>query len=185
MFEQIIQRLKPKMQEVISGLEDDLKTIRTGKANPALVEQIFVSYYGSKMPLKQLANVSVPDPNLIVIQPWDVNSLGDIEMAIRNSELNLTPTNDGRVIRLSLPPLTAERRQEVIKLVHQKAEGTRVMLRNLREDSWREIQQMEKIGKLTEDDRYRGEKELNDLIKEYNQKIQEVINNKEKEIKTI
>jgi ribosome recycling factor len=173
------------MNEVMEVLKEDLKSIRTGKSNPGLVEGIMVSYYGSNVPLKQMANISTPDANLIVIQPWDVNSLGDIELAIQNSKIGLTPSSDGRMIRLALPPLTADRREEIIKMVHQKAESARVVLRNLREESWREIQQQEKANQITEDDRYDAEKELNNLIRDYNQKVETLIKDKEKEIRTI
>ncbi len=185
MYQAIIRNLRPKMQEVVDKLDENFRSLRTGKANSALVENIAVSYYGSKVPLKQMAQISVPDPNLIVIQPWDVNSLGDIELAIRNSEIGLNPSSDGRVIRLSLPPMTAERREELIKMIHKTAEECRVILRNLREDSWKEIKKLEAGKFITEDDRYGAEKELNMLIEDFNKKINELINNKEKEIRTI
>jgi len=173
------------MSEVISKLEEDLRTVRTGKASSVLVENIQVSYYGTQTALKQMANISTPDASLIVIQPWDLNALGDIEIAIRNANLGLGTTNDGRVIRISLPPLTEERRNEFVKLIHQKAEACRIALRNLRKEGWEEVQKLEKDGSLTEDDKYRGEDELNKLIEEYNKKIQTAIEIKEKELKTI
>lgn len=185
MLQPILNQLRPKMDEVIAKLKEDLQTVRTGKASAGLVDNIFVSYYGQQTPLKQMAQVSTPDANLITIQPWDANSLGDIEIALRNADLGFGVTNDGRVVRISLPPMTEERRLEFIKLIHQKAEAVRITLRTLREESWREIQRLEKAGQLTEDDRYQGEKDLNKLIEDYNKKIQELIEAKERELKTI
>lgn len=185
MYQKIIKNLKIKMGEVIDKFAESLRALRTGKANAGLVENISISYYGSKVPLKQMANVSTPDANLIVIQPWDANSLGDIELAIRNSEVGLNPTSDGRVIRLSLPPMTAERREELIQMVHKMAEESRVVLRNLREDAWKEIKKLEGLKQITEDDRYRAEKELNNEISDFNLKINKLIDDKEKEIRTI
>ena len=185
MYQTIIHNLRPKMQEVIDKLSENFRSLRTGKANAALVENIAVSYYGTKMPLKQMAQISVPDANLIVIQPWDANSLGDIELAIRNSEIGASPVNDGRLIRLTLAPMTAERREELVKVLHKTAEECRVFLRNLREDSWKEIKKIETAKQITEDDRYRAEKDLNNLIEDFNKKISELIENKEKEIRTV
>ncbi len=185
MFQKIISQLKPKMQEVIDKLGDSFRGIRTGKASSALVENIAVNYYGSKVPLKQMANITTPDANLIVIQPWDVNSLGDIELAIQNSEIGINPSNDGRMIRLSLPPMTAERREELVKMIHKAAEESRIVLRNLREEAWREVKQLESQKQITEDGRYQAEKELNKLIEDFNRKVTDLIETKEKEIRTI
>ena len=185
MYQTIIRNLRPKMDEVTGKLSENFRSLRTGKANSALVENIAVSYYGTKAPLKQMANISTPDASLIVIQPWDANSLGDIELAIRNSEIGINPTSDGRVIRLALPPMTAERREELIKMLHKTAEECRVALRGLREDAWKEVKNLESAKQITEDDRYRAEKELNNLIEEFNKNINELIENKEKEVRTI
>ena len=185
MYQAIIRNLRPKMDEVTEKLSENFRSLRTGKANSALVENIAVSYYGTKAPLKQMANISTPDASLIVIQPWDANSLGDIELAIRNSEIGINPTSDGRVIRLALPPMTAERRQDLIRLLHKSAEECRVVLRNLREEAWKEIKKLESQKQITEDDRYRAEKELNKLIDDFNSKIDELVGAKEKEIRTI
>lgn len=185
MYQKIIRNLGPKMQAALDKLAENFRGLRTGKANSALVENILVSYYGTKVPLKQMANISIPDPNSIAIQPWDNNSLGDIELSIRNSEVGLNPVNDGRLIRLSLPPMTAERREELIKLLHQTAEECRIAIRNLREEAWKEIKKLENQKQITEDDRYDAEKEINKLIDEYNLKINELIEAKEKELRTI
>lgn len=181
----IINKIKPQMNEVVDKLEDDLHTVRTGKASGSLIENIIVTYYGAPTPLKNMANISTPDAFLIVVQPWDQNSLGDIEAAIRNSDLGFGITNDGRVIRLTLPPLTEERRHEFIKLIHQKAESARIALRGLRQSAWEEVQKEKKSGDLTEDDLYDGEKDLNKLIDDRNDQIKDIIEAKEKELKTI
>jgi ribosome recycling factor len=181
----ILNKLRPKMDEVIEKLSDDLRSVRTGKASGTLVENILIAYYGTQTPLKNMAQISTPDAFLIVIQPWDANALGDVENSLRNADLGFGVTNDGRVIRLSLPPLTQERRVEFIKLIHQKAEAARVVLRNLREEAWREVQKEEKDGALTEDDKYQGEKELNKLIDSCNDKIRLAIEEKERELKTV
>lgn len=184
MVQPIINRLRPKMDEVIQSFDQDLRTIRTGKASTSLVDNITVSYYGTQTPLKQMANVTTPDASLITVQPWDINALGDIENALRNSNLGGGITNDGRVIRIALPPLTEERRNEFIKMVHQKAESSRIALRNLRKEAWDEVQKLEKAGQITEDDRYRGEQDLNKAIEDYNKKILTIVENKERELKT-
>ena len=132
-----------------------------------------------------MAQISTPDAFMIVIQPWDLNALGDVEAGLRNADMGFGITNDGRVVRLSLPPLTEERRIEFIKLIHQKAEAARVVLRNLREEAWREIQKEEKEGELTEDDKYQGEKDLNKIIEEANEKIKKAIDEKEHDLKTV
>jgi ribosome recycling factor len=185
MLQPILNKLKPKMDEVLSKLKEDLQTIRTGKASTGLIDGIFVSYYGAQTPLKNMANVSVPEATMIVVQPWDISSLGDIETALRNANLGFGLTNDGRVVRISLPALTEERRLEFVKLTKQKAEASRIVLRNLREEAWKEIQVLEKAGSLTEDDRYAGEKDLNRMIEDYNKKIQELSEAKEKELITM
>ncbi|KKQ17981.1 MAG: Ribosome-recycling factor [Berkelbacteria bacterium GW2011_GWA1_36_9] len=185
MYQSILRSLNPKMQDVVNNLSESLKGLRTGKANSALVENIAVTYYGSKVPLKQMANISTPDPNLIVIQPWDTNSLGDITLAIENSEIGLNPTSDGRAIRLSLPPMTAERREELIRMLHKMTEEAKIILRNLREESWKEVKKLETKKQITEDDRYRAEKDLNKLIEDFSLKINKLLEDKEKEIRTI
>jgi ribosome recycling factor len=173
------------MQETVDKLSENFRQLRTGQASSALVENILVSYYGTKVPLKQMANISIPDPNSITIQPWDNNSLGDIEQALRNSEIGLNPINDGRLIRLNLPPMTAERREELVRILHQTAEECRIALRNLREEAWKQIKKLEEAKQITEDDRYLAEKELNKLIEEFNLKINELIEAKEKELRMV
>jgi len=185
MIQPILYKLKPRMAEVITKLEEDLRSIRTGKANPALIENIIVPYYGTPTPLKNMASIAAPDAFLLVVQPWDVNILTDIENGLRNANLGFGVTSDGHVVRITLPPLTQERRLEFIKLIHQKAESARIVLRNLRQEAWEEVQKEKKNSQIGEDDLYRGESELNKLIESYNINIRDLIGAKEKELKAV
>lgn len=185
MYQSIINNTRSKMQEVIQKFQESLQALRLGRAQVGLVENIEVNYYGQEMPLKQLASISAPQSNLIVITPWDKNSLGDIELAIRNSDLGLSPVNEGNLIRLVLPPITEERREELIKIVRKNAEEAKVSLRQIRQQTWGETKSLEKEGKLTEDDRYRSEEELNTMIEEFNKKIEEVTEKREGELKRV
>lgn len=185
MLEKIIAEAKPKMEQAVDHLKEDLKTIRTGRASSSLVDDVMVSYYGSTTPLKQVASVTTPDSNLISIAPWDKNILGDIELAIRNANLGFNPINDGHQVRIVLPPLTEERRKEFVKSVNQKAEVVRISLRNIRKEAWEKVQAGQKSGELTEDDKYRGEERLNKLIDEFNKQVDEIVKQKEKDIMTI
>lgn len=178
-------RMKQQMDEVLQHVKDELATIRTGRANASLVDTIMVSYYGSTVPLKQMASVTVPDPTSIVITPWDRQSLGDVEQAVRASDLGLSPVNEGTQIRLVLPPLTEERREQLIKSVQQKAEAGKVALRNVRKDTWDNVQKQVKAGELTEDDRYRYEDDLNKTIDQFNHQIDALTADKEKDLKTV
>lgn len=181
----ILNNLKPKMREVVEKLEEELRTVRTGKANSSLIENIMISYYGAQTPLKNMANITAPDAFMLVVQPWDQNSLSDIENGLKVSDMGFSTANDGHVVRISLPPLTEERRNEFVKLIHQKAESARIALRNVRQGSWEEIQAEKKSGELTEDDLYSGEKDLNKLIEDANNQIKTTVDAKEKELRTI
>ncbi len=185
MYQKIISSKKSDLEKAIIFFQQEIGKIRTGRANPGLVENLMIDYYGNKTPLKQAANISVPEPRLIVIQPWNIDSLANIEAAIKMSDLGLNPSNDGKVIRINLPPLTEERRKDLVKLLNQKAEETRVAIRNIREEIWKKIQQAETEGDISEDDKYRGKERLEEIISEYNQKIEEIRVKKEKEIMTV
>ena len=150
-----------------------------------MVEDISVSFYGTTLPLKQMASVSTPSPTLIVIKPWDKNALGDIELAIRNSGLSLNPTNDGTLIRISLPALSEERRKELVKIIKDKGEEVKIAIRLIRQEAWQKVVKAEREHKISEDERYKGEEELNKLIEECNKKIDEIIDQKEAEIMRI
>ncbi len=181
----IIESKKPELENAITRFKEELAKLRTGRANPALVENILVECYGSKTLLKQLASISVPEARLITINPWDKSALSAIEAAISASDLGLNPNNDGQIIRLNLPPLNEERRQELVKILNQKAEEARISVRNIREEIWREIQNKEKSGEISEDDKFKGKDKLQEVIDEYNNKIEELRERKEKEIMTV
>lgn len=186
MIEQILNSIKPRAEKTIGHLKNELKPIRTGRISPSLVEEILVSYYGTKVPLKQVATISVTGPRLIIIQPWDKDSLADIQTAIsENSLLGTTPTSDGKVIRLNIPALSEEQREEFVKLVHKKVEEARISLRNIRQEAKEEIRLQKNEGKISEDDMYKGEEELQKNINEFIKKIDEISSQKEKEIKEV
>ncbi len=177
--------MKHQMDEVIEHARGDFATIHTGRASASLVDTLPVQYYGNTTPLKQMASITVPEATSIVIMPWDKQSIGDIEQAIRTSDLGLSPVNEGTQIRLNLPPLTEERRQQLVKSINQKAEAAKVALRTIRKDVWEDVQNKVKAGELTEDDRYRYEADLNKQIDIYNKQIDDVTAAKEKELTTI
>lgn len=182
MLSKIYRELKEKMAEIIAKLQEGLASLRAGRASAGLVENIKVDYYGTPTPLKQLSQIAVPQANQIIITPFDPAVIGGVEKAIRQSDIGIEPVGDGRNIRLTIPPMTEERRQDILRGVKQRAEDARVALRNLRQDSWEEIQRLEKAGQLTEDDKYAGEKELNKIIGEYNSQVEELVESKEREI---
>lgn len=182
MLDQILKNTQPHMDKVIVELQGEIAKYHTGKAEAALVEDIIVASYGAKMPLKQLATIATPESNQIVITPWDKGNLTQIEAAIREQNAQMNPSNDGAQIRITLPPMSGERRQELIKAVHKKGEEARVALRQIREDAWQEVKTAEKQKQLTEDDRYLGEDKLNKMISEYNGRVSEMVEGKEREI---
>ena len=184
-YSQEIRSLKQKFDQIILKINEDFSGIRTGRASTGLVENIQVSYYGSTAPLKQMATLSTPDAIQIIIQPWDKNALGDIELAIRNSDQNLSISNDGSSIRVLLPAMTEERREELVRSIHRKGEEGRIALRSTRGEAWEKIKRLEKDGKITEDDRYSAEKELNEIIDDYNKKIESGVVDKEKELRSV
>jgi len=148
---------KARMSKAIGDLRREMATIRTGRASPTILDGIRVSYYGTPTPLNQVANLSVPEPSLIVIQPWDVSQIGAIEKAILASDLGLNPANDGKVIRLSIPALTEERRRELVKHLHHMVEQHRVAVRNVRRDANEQLKHLEKDKKISEDDQHHGQ----------------------------
>jgi len=178
----ILKDVEEKMEMAVLRLEEDISKIRTGRAQSSLVENIMVSYYGSQVSIKELASIAIPEPTLIQLSPFDKNSIGDIENAIRNSDLGLSPTNDGNFVRIVLPALTEERRVELSKKVKSIGEEAKVALRNIRKDAWSEVRAEERAGAATEDDKYQVEKGLNDLIEQMNKKVDDLIKSKEKEI---
>jgi ribosome recycling factor len=178
----ILKDAETRMLGAIHVLKEDLTTIRTGRANPGLVEKLHVEYYGAPTPLQQLASVSVPEPRQLLIKPFDPSTVKAIEKAIQTSELGLTPNNDGKVIRLNLPPLNEERRRELVKTVHHRVEEARVALRNIRRDVIKDIKDFETEKLISEDDRKRGDAEVEKIMEKFNAEVDNAGKAKEKEI---
>src|SRR5690242_5850653 len=174
--------LKSKMEKALSDLQHEMASIRTGRASVNILDQIRVDYYGTPTPLNQLANLHVPEPSLITIQPWDVSQIGPIEKAIRISDLGLNPANDGKVIRLPIPPLTEERRKDLVKKLHGGAENHRVAVRNIRRDGNEAVKKLLKDKKITEDEEKRAHEGIQKMTDTYMQKIDQASRSKEKEI---
>jgi len=172
-------------EKSIEFLRQDISSLRTGRATPALVEDIIVEAYGTKQPLKAVASISVADAKTINVDPWDKSLSQAVEIAIRNSDVGINPVNDGKLIRLPLPDLNAERRQELIKVLHKKLEQARVSLRKIREDVRNEIDKAEKAKTISEDEKFDEQDDLEKLVKEYNDRVKEIGDEKEKEITTI
>jgi len=182
MIDDVFDNAKDRMTKAVEALRRELATIRTGRAHPGLVEHLRVDYYGVPTPLNQLATISVPDPRLLTIQPWDRQAMSAIEKAILKSDLSLTPTNDGVIIRLSIPQLTEERRRELAKSVHKKAEEGRVEVRNIRREGHEELRRLQREKLISEDDQFRGQERLQKLTDEYIQQVERVGEEKEAEL---
>jgi len=174
--------LKARMDKALSDLQHEMASIRTGRASVSILDQIRVDYYGTPTPLNQVANLHVPEPSLITIQPWDVSLIGAIEKSIRVSDLGLNPANDGKVIRLPIPPLTEERRKELVKKLHGTAEHHRVAVRNVRRDGNEAVKKLLKDKKITEDEDKRAHDEIQKLTDAYMAKVDQAAKTKEKEI---
>jgi len=178
----VLAECKDKMAKAIAHLQGEFASIRTGRASPVFVEKLRVDYYGSEVPLQQLAGFSVPEPRLLVISPYDKNAIKAIEKAIQASDLGITPSNDGSVIRLAFPQLTAERRKEMVKIVKHRAEEARVAVRNLRRSARHDLEAFEKEGELSQDDLDRAEKDLEKLTHEFVAEIDNLAAHKEQEM---
>jgi ribosome recycling factor len=185
MLEPILEDTELSMGDATEALQRDIARIRTGRASSALVEEIPVEYYGSQLPLNQVATIIVPEPRLIVIQPWDKQAIPEIERAIQKSELGITPNNDGTVIRIALPQPTAERRQELAKMVRQRAEEARVAIRNSRRSAQDELRKQQKSSSVSEDDVRRAQADLQKLTDAEIERVDKVLAEKEEEILTI
>lgn len=183
MEQKIMDDTRSKMEKSVTLLSQELAKIRTGRASPALLDGIKVEYYGSLLPLNQVATINIPEPRLIVIQPWDKQTLGSIEKAINKADIGLTPNNDGNVIRLPLPPLTAERREELVKLNQKLGEECKIAIRNIRRDANNEIKKQEKEKKISEDESFKLQESVQKMTDEFIKKVDEIIKKKEKEIR--
>lgn len=182
MAQEVYKDAEERMEKAVAALKRDLSTLRAGRATPSLLDKIAVDYYGSTMPINQLANISVPEPRLLVIQPWDKKAVAEIERAIMKSDLGLTPSSDGAIIRLAIPQLTEERRKELVKVSKKKAEDGRVAVRNIRRDANDELKRMEKGGELTEDEMHKAQDDIQKLTDKYIEEVEKVLGAKEKEI---
>lgn len=184
-MKELLKNTEEKMNKTIGVLERDYKSIRAGRANASVLDRVTVDYYGCPTPIQQMAAVSVPEPRILMIQPWDASTLKDIEKAILTSDIGINPQNDGRVIRLSFPPLTEERRKEIVKDVHKTAEESKVAVRNTRRDAIEKLKALKKSNVITEDDVADGEKKIQNLTDKYCKEIDELAALKEKEIMEI
>lgn len=185
MYKELIEAGRGNLEKAVLHFREEISRLRTGRATSALLDGILVDYYGTKTPLKQMAGISVPEARTIVVSPWDKSALASVEKAIRESQLNLNPLNDGQVLRLTIPALTEERRRELVKILNQEGEKARIAVRKIREDIWETIQELEKDGKMSEDDKFAGKEALQKTVDEYNGRIEETRKKKEEEIMTV
>jgi len=182
MYRELLKETERRMRTATESLKATLRTIRTGRASPALLERVMVDYYGQPTPLNQLAVISAPEPSLLVVRPYDPESLEEIERAILKSDVGLTPSNDGRIIRLPIPRLTEERRKELAKMVRQRVEESKVALRNIRRDALEDLREFEKEKIISEDEFYRSKEQLQELTDRYTEQLEEISARKQQEI---
>ena len=182
MIQDIYKEVEELMKKALEALRKDLASIRTGRANVALFDGLRVSYYGNPSPLNQVANISVPESRLIIIQPWDLTMLAEIEKTILKSDLGLVPTNDGKVLKVPIPELTEERRHELAKVVHKVAEKEKISIRNVRRDGNEKITSLQKEKKITEDDKRKAQNEIQKMTDKYIEKLESMVKSKEEEI---
>jgi len=179
---EILHDVEAKMKKTVEATHREFNTVRTGRASPALVEGLKIDYYGQEVPIRQIAGISTPDARLIVIQPWDPTALPGMEKAIMKSDIGITPNNDGKIIRLSIPPLTQERREELVKLIKKMLEDGKISLRTARHSANDAIDKLEKDKKISEDDKFNSHKEAQKLIEKYTEEIDTLFKAKEEEI---
>jgi ribosome recycling factor len=182
MLNEVYEDAQDRMNKALESLQNDYKRLRTGRASVSLVDGLKVEYYGTSTPLSQLATLTVPEPRTIMIQPWDTTIIGEVEKAILKSELGLTPNNDGKVIRISIPVLTADRRRELVKVVKKMAEESKVAIRNIRRDVNEMIKDLKRDKTISEDDHFRAQEETQKITDDYIKKIDALYSVKEKEI---
>jgi len=182
MIDEIYEDTRESMGKSIDSLKNEYKKVRTGRASVSLLDGIRVDYYGTQTPLNQMATLSVPESRLITIQPWDVSVIKDIEKAMMKSDLGLTPSNDGKIVRIAIPPLTEERRKELVKVVHKMAEDHKIGVRNIRRDANEMIKSLKKDGEIAEDQSYKAQDQIQKITDEYIKRVDECAKEKEKEI---
>jgi len=181
----VFKNTEETMKKSIAALEKEYKAIRAGRANPAVLDKLAIDYYGTPTPINQVAAVNVPEARMLVIQPWDVSSLKLIEKAILSSDIGITPQNDGKVIRLTFPPLTEERRKDIVKDIHKLSENSKVAIRNIRRDAIDKIKALKKNGDITEDDQKNADKKIQDMTDKFVKEIDVIAGEKEAEIMEI
>lgn len=182
MIQEVLSDADDRMRKALDALRRDLSTVRTGRANPSLLDRVTVEYYGTVSPLNQLAGISVPEPRMLVIQPWDQGSIPAIEKAILKSDLGVNPSNDGKVIRIALPPLTEERRRQLVKMVHSHIEDSKVAIRNIRRDAVSSIKELMNEKMISENDERRGETQVDELTKKFSEEADRIGKAKEHEV---
>lgn len=182
MIKEVLRDAKDRMEKTLANTQSELGKVRTGRANLSLLDTVRVNYYGSMVPLKQVASLGVPEPRLMTVQPWDRNLLGEIEKAILKADLGITPNNDGHIIRLPVPTLTEERRKDLVRLIHQMGEEGKIAVRNIRRDAIDHLRKAQKEHQISEDEEYNAGIDVQELTDEYVKKIDEVIQAKEAEI---
>jgi ribosome recycling factor len=181
-YRKIIEKIRPEMERAVKAFEEEIKTIRSSRASPELVENLQVECFGQKFLLRQLGQISIPEPRQILISPWDSSYIEPIAKAIEKSGLGITPTVNGNSIRITLPPVTEEFKKNLLRILSQKKEAAKKKIREARTDAWDKIQDAFLEGKISEDQKYKGKDELQDLVEEFNEKIEEIAERKEKEI---
>lgn len=181
-MESLFKDLEQKMKKAIESMEKEFKKVRTGRANPAILDNVMVDYYGNQTPLNQVGNVSVPDPQMIVISPWEKNMLKEIEKAIQIADLGITPQNDGNIVRLPIPPLTEERRKEMVKQIKKTGENAKIPIRNVRRDGNEQLKQMEKSKEISQDDQKKQMAKIQTLTDTYIKNVDDLMKDKEKEL---
>ena len=185
MPERVRQEMIDHMERTLAVLKSNLAKVQTGRANPAMIEDVTVDYYGTSTPLKQLATIVAPDPDLLVVQPYDKTQMGAFEKAILAADLGLNPTSDGRVIRIKVPKLSEERREELIRIIKAKGEEAKVALRNIRREANDKLDQMKDDGEISEDDHHRAREKNDETIRDYEKKIDEMVAEKSKQLRVI
>jgi len=181
-YNQIIMDCETKMADIAEKFKEEIRKVQTGRANPQLVENLPVDYYGGKAPIKQVAAINVPEPRMIVITPWNKDDLVHIQKAVQESDLKVNPQNDGVAIRIVLPPLTEERRRELAKIISKDKEESRIMIRQVRENIWSEVQEMNREGGVSEDEKFRIKNKLQEVVDKHNKGLDELAEKKEEEI---
>lgn len=185
MIDDVLKDSRKRMEGAVEALKVEFNKVRTGRATPAILDGVRVNYYGAMTPLRQLANITVPESRMLLIQPYDPNAIGEVEKAIQKAGLGLTPQNDGKVIRIAIPPLTEERRKELVRLVRKIAEEHKVRIRGIRRDANEELRKMEKNKEISEDDMHRAMKEVQKITDEFVEKVDDLLEKKEEEIMEI